>query len=36
MNSKMEYPAFIKTMDLWLGAANVPFRHMTDDEGHDM
>jgi hypothetical protein len=36
MNGKMEYSAFIKTMDLWLSAANVPFRHMTDDEGQDM
>lgn len=31
MNGTMDYPAFLKTLDLWLGAANVPFRHLTED-----
>jgi hypothetical protein len=35
MSGKMEYTAFLKTLDMWLNAANVPYRHTTDEDGRD-
>jgi hypothetical protein len=35
MTGKMEYTGFLKTLDLWLDAANVPFRHISDEDGND-
>jgi hypothetical protein len=33
INGALDYSGFLRTIDLWLDAANVPFRHTRDDKG---
>lgn len=36
MSGKLNYANFTKTLDLWLDAANVPYRHLLNENGEDM
>lgn len=36
MSGKLNYANFTKTLDLWLDAANVPYRHLLNEDGEDM